>query len=126
MDSPVILVVDDDEPVRLLVSTLLERDSYTVLLASDGRHALEVSRKYGGEIRLLLTDYKMPQMDGLQLAEALIRERPGIRAMIMSGRLSKPEELTRRGIPVLAKPFTITLFQESLRLCLDGPPAQFP
>ena len=44
--SPVILVVDDEESVRLLLSTLLERDSYQVLLASDGMHALEVSRKH--------------------------------------------------------------------------------
>jgi DNA-binding NtrC family response regulator len=117
---PVILIVDDEESVRLLLSTLLGRDSYQVLLAHDGQHALEVSRKHAGEINAVVTDYKMPRLDGLQLAKTLASERPGIRVMIMSGRMSNPEAVQRSGFPMLPKPFTISGFMASLKQCLEG------
>jgi DNA-binding NtrC family response regulator len=121
MQGPkVILVVDDEESVRLLLSTLLERDSYQVLLARDGEHALEVSRQHAGIINALVTDYKMPRLDGLQLARTITEERPGIRVMIMSGRMSNPEALQRCGFPLLPKPFTITGFMNSLKRCLGS------
>ena len=116
---PVILVVDDEESVRLLLSTLLERDSYTVLLARDGQHALEVARKHAGEIAVVITDYKMPRLDGLQLARILTSERPGIRVMIMSGRMSNPEALQNTGFPLVSKPFTITGLMKTLKRCLE-------
>jgi len=119
--QPVILVVDDEESVRLLLSTLLERDSYAVLLANDGQHALEVARQHGGEISALVTDYKMPRLDGLQLAKMLLAERPAMRVMIMSGRMSNPEAVQRCGFPMLPKPFTITGFLTALKRCLEGP-----
>jgi two-component system cell cycle sensor histidine kinase/response regulator CckA len=122
--SQVILVVDDEESVRLLLSTLLERDHYTVLLARDGKHALEVSRKHPGEISALVTDYKMPHLDGLQLAKTLIAERPGLRVMIMSGRMSNPEGVQLSGFPMLPKPFTITGFLTTLKRCLEGSAGQ--
>ena len=115
----VILVVDDEESVRLLLSTLLERDAYTVLLANDGVHALEVSRKHDGEINALVTDYKMPRLDGLRLAMTLVAERPGLRVMIMSGRISDPDALQRCGFPLLPKPFTITGFMTRLKQCME-------
>ena len=115
----VILVVDDEESVRLLLCTLLERDAYTVLLANDGLHALEVARQHDGEINALVTDYKMPRLDGLKLAQTLLAERPGIRVMLMSGRISDPEALQRCGFPMLPKPFTITGFMSTLRQCLE-------
>lgn len=117
-----ILIADDEESVRLLLHALLERDSCTVLVASDGRHALEVARGYAGEIHALVADYKMPHMDGVELAKAIIAERPGIRVLMISGRISKPEELAKCRIPVIRKPFTISAFMESLRQCLEGPP----
>jgi DNA-binding NtrC family response regulator len=117
----VIMVVDDEESVRLLLSILLERDSYTVLLANDGQHALDVARQHDGEISALVTDYKMPRLDGLQLARTLVAERPGMRVMIMSGRISNPDALQRCGFPMLPKPFTISGFMKSLKQCLDGP-----
>lgn len=122
MQTPrVILVVDDEESVRLLLSTLLERESYAVLLAKDGQHALEVSRGHAGEISALVTDYRMPRLDGLQLAKVLSAERPGISVMIMSGRMSNPEALQQCGFPLIAKPFTISGFMASLKRCLDQP-----
>jgi DNA-binding NtrC family response regulator len=121
MQEPrVILVVDDEESVRLLLSTLLERDSFKVLLANDGQHALEVSRKHPGEISAVVTDYKMPKLDGLQLAKMLAAERPGIKILIMSGRMSNPEGVQKCGYPLLPKPFTISGFLATLKRCLDS------
>jgi DNA-binding NtrC family response regulator len=117
----IILVVDDEESVRLLLATLLERDSFVVLLANDGQHALEVARQHPGEINALVTDYKMPRLDGLQLAKTLLAERPSMRVMIMSGRMSHPEVLQQCGFPMLPKPFTITGFLSTLKHCLEGP-----
>jgi len=121
---PVILVVDDEESVRMLLSTLLERSAYTVLLATDGQHALEVARTYPGEISGLVTDYRMPKMDGLQVAKTLVAERPNLRVLLMSGRMSNPEELYQCGFPMLPKPFTITGFLTNLKRCLEGPVPQ--
>jgi len=118
--SRVILIVDDEESVRLLLSTLLERDSHTVLLAKDGQHALEVSRQHAGGIDALVTDYKMPRLDGLQLAKKISVERPGIAIMIMSGRMSNPEALQDCGFPMIPKPFTISGFLGSLKKCLES------
>jgi DNA-binding NtrC family response regulator len=120
----VILLVDDEESVRLLLSTLLERDSYTVLSATDGEHALEISRTHPGSIDVLVTDYKMPRLNGLDLAKTLSNERPGIRIMIMSGRISNPEGLQQCGFLVVAKPFTISSFLASLQRCLECRPNQ--
>lgn len=117
----VILVADDEESVRLLVGTLLERDAFTVLLAKDGQHALDVARQHNGEITALVTDYKMPRLDGLQLAKALVAERPGMRVIIMSGRISDPDAIQRCGYPLLSKPFTITGFMKTLQKCLENP-----
>ena len=117
--APVILVVDDEESVRLLLSTLLERDAYLVLLARDGQHALEVSRRHRGEIAALVTDYRMPHLDGLQLARTLAAERPGIRILMMSGRMSNPDALRQSGYPMVSKPFTISSFLSTLRRCLE-------
>jgi DNA-binding NtrC family response regulator len=97
----------------------LERESFTVLMASDGQHALEVSRGYEGEISALVTDYKMPRLDGLQLAKTLIAERPGMRVLIMSGRMSDPAALQKSGFPLLPKPFTISGFTSTLKRCLE-------
>jgi two-component system cell cycle sensor histidine kinase/response regulator CckA len=115
----VILVVDDEESVRLLLSTLLERNSYVVLMANDGQHALEVARQHDGEIAALVTDYKMPRLDGLQLAKRLRAERPGLPILIMSGRISDPEALQHSGFPMLPKPFTINGFMAGLEQCLE-------
>ena len=75
----VILLAEDDQLVRNVVRTTLTRAGYIVLDATDGAHALEVSRGYDGLIHVLLTDVIMPHMDGLELSHHIIRERPGSR-----------------------------------------------
>ena len=121
-EAPVILVVEDEESVRLLVTTLLERNGYAVLTARNGAEGLEAARNFNGPISAVLTDYKMPQLDGLQLVKRLTVERPGIRALFISGQMSHPEELRRSGIPLVQKPFSITELLRAVKLCLEAPP----
>jgi CheY-like chemotaxis protein len=67
---PVVLVVDDEPAMRWLMTGAL-RDDYRVLVAADGQEALETVRDVGDEIVALVTDVRMPRLDGLALAAAL-------------------------------------------------------
>ena len=120
----VVLVAEDEVIVRNIVCLLLQREGYQVLSAADGKEALELAREYRGTIDLLLSDVKMPRMDGISLAEHVINERPGIRVLLMSGKLS--DEIRKQNIrlPFLRKPFVPSVFRDKVRAVLSGPPAQ--
>jgi len=99
-----ILVVDDDESVLSFVSGLLVRRNYSVITAKSGPEGLEQSRTYNSEIHLLLTDFQMPEMNGLDLATRLNRERPQIKVLLMSG-FSDGMLVRNEGWHFIAKPF---------------------
>jgi DNA-binding response OmpR family regulator len=105
IDQPVILVADDDVMIRNLVTLLLQSEGYVVLSASDGQEGLELSRKYPGSIDLLITDVDMPRLNGMNLYAHLIKERPGIKAIVMTG--GDVNEILRQNVnlPFLPKPF---------------------
>ena len=67
---PVVLVVDDEPMMRWFMTTVL-RDHFRVLVAADGREALDTVREVGDEIAALVTDIRMPHLDGLELAARL-------------------------------------------------------
>jgi CheY-like chemotaxis protein len=79
-----ILVVDDDPPTLALVSGLL-RDQYNILTAIGGIEALQRSKDYKEAIDLLLTDFSMPGMTGIELATQITVGRPTIKVLLMSG-----------------------------------------
>jgi len=80
-----ILLVEDEEGVRRLVLTALERAGYHVLVAAGGAQALEVARAHEGPIHLAITDMVMPRMTGRALAAALRHDRPSTAVLYMSG-----------------------------------------
>jgi len=92
-----ILVVDDEEPVRRAVSTVLRDGGHTVLVASDGLCALDALAR--DQVDLLLSDVAMPVMRGPELASKALRLQPGLSILLMSG-AERPD-----GYPLLAKPF---------------------
>jgi DNA-binding NtrC family response regulator len=116
----VILLADDDRLVRNAVRAMLTKAGYAVLDATDGEHALEVSREYDGSIHVLLTDMKMPRMDGLQLSNLIAKERPGIKVLVMSGKTSGEPLLVNQRVEFLRKPFLPRTLWERLTNLLDG------
>jgi two-component system, cell cycle sensor histidine kinase and response regulator CckA len=83
--STVVLVVDDEDGVRLLAHRILEMRGMTVLAAGDAGEAERVADAHPGRIDLLLTDLLLPSSGGRELAERLRARRPGLRVVYMSG-----------------------------------------
>jgi two-component system cell cycle sensor histidine kinase/response regulator CckA len=80
-----VLLVEDEDVVRNLSKEILETFGYSVLVASNGREGLRVSREFQGPIDLVITDVIMPQMGGREMAEDLRTIRPATRVLFMSG-----------------------------------------
>ncbi len=101
-----ILVVDDDPGILTHTRRLLELGGYHVLCMStdDGPEALLLSKNHSGEIHLLLTDFQMPVMSGIDLATAITLDRPAIKVLLMSG-FAGGMLVLNEGWHFLAKPF---------------------
>ena len=80
-----ILLVEDSDAVRAVVANMLESGGLTVLQAPGGEEALALARRGGAPIDLLLTDIVMPEMNGVELADRMERERPDMRILFMTG-----------------------------------------
>jgi two-component system, cell cycle sensor histidine kinase and response regulator CckA len=80
-----ILVVDDEPLVRDLAKSVLERMGFRVLTAEDGDEALDIYRREGAAIDLVLLDYIMPRMDGMQTLQELRQLNPNVRVLFCSG-----------------------------------------
>jgi PAS domain S-box-containing protein len=105
-----ILLVDDEESVRRMLTSLLERLGYSVMSASDGVEALELSSAHAGPIELLITDMMMPRMHGKELSERLTVLRPTIRVLFTSGYAD--DDVIERGLldsrmAFIQKPFSM-------------------
>jgi CheY-like chemotaxis protein len=99
-----VLVVDDEPDVRAFVHSVLARQGYNVLEAEDGLAAYELLQRLSGKIELLVTDVKMPRMDGITLGEKVSAGYPGIGVLYISAFIS--DSPTRgAGRRFLPKPF---------------------
>jgi PAS domain S-box-containing protein len=104
-----VLVLEDEESLRLLVRRVLERQGYTVLEAADGEQGVELAEHHDGQIDLLLTDLMMPILGGREAAELIARQRPDMKVLFMSGFTSDLTSLELLFSPhanFLPKPFT--------------------
>jgi two-component system, cell cycle response regulator CpdR len=104
-----ILLADDEEPVRMLIARALAEDGHQVVATADGVEALEQLAKDGGRFDLLLTDVKMPVMDGIALALAAARDHPNLVILLMTGYADQRERahgLDALIHDVIAKPFS--------------------
>ncbi len=118
-----VLLVEDEDEVRRLVSGVLEHHGYTVLSAARPNEAMALCASHEGAIDLLLTDAVMPEMSGRTLAEQVGRMRPGLRVLLMSGYAEDALEgrgLAGPGGAFLKKPFTPTVLTRKIREVLDG------
>jgi len=120
-----ILVVDDEHHIREMISTMLRRHGYRVLLAVDGTEAALVFAQRAAEIRLVITDLHMPNLDGAMLGRALRRITPSAKLLVVSGLSStlgsrpdyKPEEFADG---FLHKPFKPEVLLAKVRGLLDS------
>lgn len=106
--GPTVLVVEDEDPLRNAIRRLLQDEGYTVLEARNGANALELlTGTEAAGVKLVLTDLRMPVMDGRQLAAALARVRPSLPIIFMSGFTAQLMDLrlVSPHLPFLAKPF---------------------
>jgi len=103
-DQKTIFVVDDDPVVLATVASLLADHDYHVLSWASGAEALAQSKAYQGEIHLLLSDFQMPEMSGVELATAMTADRPALKVLLMSG-FTAGMLVLNEGWHFLAKPF---------------------
>ena len=116
-----ILLAEDSDALRTLLREFLEEKGYKVLQAANGEEALALAGASSPPIDLLLTDVVMPRMGGKQLAQALIRSRPDLRVVFMSGytdgELADP---VAGAFPLVEKPFENLHLARVIRAELDG------
>ena len=105
---PTVLVVDDEPVVRDMVAMMLEGNGLSVLTAGSGPDALDVWRSQRGRIDILVSDMRMPGMDGCTLANELQAENPHLPVLLISG-YCESEPIGPFGpLPLLPKPFSMS------------------
>lgn len=113
-----ILIAEDNEDLRDLVVRALSEDGHEITEAADGAAALEQLRKAKVEFDLLLSDIKMPVMDGIALALATGRDHPNVAIMLMTGYADQRERtygLDALVRDVIAKPFSLEQIKSAVR-----------
>ena len=116
-----ILIADDDEALRSLVARALRQDGHEVATAGDGAEALDVLARQRGAFELLLTDIRMPVMDGIALALATARDHPGVTILLMSGYADQRERASGLDAlihDVITKPFTVGAIRTAVNAAL--------
>jgi DNA-binding NtrC family response regulator len=117
-----VLLVEDDQQVRTLAGTVLTRNGYVVIEASDAEEAFRVAAQHAGPLHLLLTDVVMPGMSGRVLAERLSKQYPELNVLYMSGYTDDAivhHGVLTPGVAFLQKPFTPTTLARAVREVLD-------
>jgi two-component system, cell cycle sensor histidine kinase and response regulator CckA len=118
-----ILVVEDEEALRRVAGRSLTEEGYNVLAASNGEEALRLCAQYPEHIHLLVTDVVMPGMNGRSLAHRLVKTRPTLEVIYMSGYTDNVigcRGVLDAGMHFLAKPFTASDLARKVREVLDG------
>jgi CheY-like chemotaxis protein len=105
-----VLIVDDEDSMRLLVARAIAMDGHDIMTASDGAEALEILGSADSAFDLLLTDIQMPIMDGIALALAAARDFPDLTILLMTGFADQRERasgLNAIAYDVITKPFSV-------------------
>jgi DNA-binding NtrC family response regulator len=116
-ENPFTVLLAEDEPMlRCVVGATLRYGGFTVIEAGDGTAGLEILRS-DESIDVLLTDVKMPGLNGYQLAEAGLSLRPALKVMLMTGYADEaiPDAIRDASIPILRKPFNFDNLATSVR-----------
>lgn len=126
--SETVLLVEDEDGVRKLLKYVLEKRGYRVFDAACGEDALDIFKKRGDEVHLLLTDMVMPKMTGRELTAKLQEMRPDLKAVYMSGYTDDVLVSTGAlgpGMSFLQKPLRPDVLAAKVREALDSPVRPF-
>jgi len=121
---PRILIADDEEPVRSLIARSLQMDGHITVTAQDGAEALDILNREPGAFDLLLTDIKMPIMDGIALALAAARDFPRLPILMMTGFADQRERASGLDAivhDVITKPFSVADIRKAVSTALGAP-----
>ncbi len=124
MGAGTVLLVEDEDDVRLLTRRALQRQGYTVLEARHGGEALKVWAKHKGTIDLMISDVVMPEMNGGELARRLLQEQPDLKVLFLSGYTDSAvlrANLLEEGRAFLQKPFTPRLLSRKVHEVMSAP-----
>ena len=122
--SETVLLVEDEDGVRALIRQVLHKHGYDVLEARHGGEALLMCERHQSKIDLLLTDVVLEQMSGRELAERLLKVRPEMKVLYVSGYADDAivhHGVLTAGMAFLQKPFTTEALARKVRYVLDAP-----
>jgi two-component system cell cycle response regulator CpdR len=112
-----ILIAEDEDAIRGLLARALLQHGHDVMTASDGAQALDLVVREQGAFELLLTDIRMPVMDGIALALAVARAHPDIVILLMTGYADQRERASGLNVlihDVITKPFTLATIRAAV------------
>ncbi|MCT4657080.1 MAG: response regulator [Cohaesibacter sp.] len=118
-----ILLTEDDDGVRMFVQRALMMDGHDVETAEDGMDAMDVLAEQDGAFDLLLTDIKMPMMDGIALAMSAAKDWPDMTILMMTGFADQRERCDKLAVhihDVVPKPFSLAEIRTAVREALAG------
>jgi CheY-like chemotaxis protein len=120
-----ILVAEDEDPLRALVARAITDLGHTVVTAFDGADALDILTRENGSFDLLLTDIRMPLMDGIALALSVARDHPQVIILLMTAYADQRERASNLEAlihDVVLKPFTLAELKTAVAEALtEGP-----
>ena len=112
-----ILLAEDEEALRAFIARALAQDGHEVVATADGGEALDVLAREQGRFDLLLTDIRMPVMDGIALSLAAARDFPDLTILLMTGYADQRERahgLDALIHDVIAKPFSLAEIRKTV------------
>src|SRR5690606_31851438 len=117
-----ILIVEDDESVRSFTARAIAAGGHEVETAEDGDLGLQTIREAGGCYDLVLSDIRMPAMDGIEMAKRAAGEFPGLKILLMTGyaeQRERAEDLQQIIIDVVPKPFSLMEIRTKVQRALQ-------
>jgi CheY-like chemotaxis protein len=112
-----ILIIEDDESVRCFTARALAAAGYSVDTADDGEAGLDRIAALSGGYDLVLSDIRMPVMDGIEMARKAAEAFPGLKILLMTGYAEQREraaELSAIVVDVVQKPFTLAQIRQGI------------
>ncbi len=117
--SQTILVVEDEAANLRLISLFLEKQGYRVLQARDGLEAIDLIAQF--RVDIVLSDLRMPRMDGIALTRHIISKVPNTRVLVMTAYAAQDvEALSELRVPVLNKPFKLEQLNSQIQTVLSS------